>query len=724
MLRTARTAFIASLVLLVLASPAAAADVTVTKLPAAPAVRPGPEALYMKPPRAPQLENTGIWKAAPILISGASAYRRGEFLYQDYIYDDLGAAASASDVDGSYTYPEDPAYAGNAADLVEVRMKPAGNATAFRLTFNSMKDPDLVGTTIALGGEQGTALAWPHGAKATSPAEVFVTVHGSTGDIVDAATGHALRLAPTVSVDRTRRQIEVRVPRAAYDPTNRRAVRVAVAAGLWDNAAGRYRLPASDAPTAFYNAAFRFDEPPNAAPGKGGTSWMDTAQARSLRTGDLSPFYARVDFTKLASRLDDDMNDQHGGVPTRGMMVRLLASRFEPAQGRGNSTGDALGGYECMQPKCTPQFSGQLQPYGLYVPYERPPKDGYGLVLSLHGATNRYTYAMGPAFRWVRLLGERAGGSIVVMPEARGDTYFYHRLPALDPWEAWADAVRHYRVDTSKATMTGVSMGGYGAYKYATTYPDLFSSLFPNVPAASAATTAIAQGAPGLAPAKSDIYDLLPSLRHIPVLSLHAVEDPLVPPSTQVQVDSKLDALGYRYHSLYFQGTHGEYRDAVPGIIDAHLGASPPIDRDPAHVTYALNAFWSEPEFGMSAGHAYWLSGLKLRDKTADPPVGTADVVSSGFGVGDPVPLSAQPGAGVGEGGGVIVETPRTPYTSLRRDWGLAPRTPVADRLTIKTTNLSELTIDVARARVTCNARLDVTSDGPLRVNLAGCGRR
>src|SRR5918992_285464 len=44
--------------------------------------RPGPDVLYTPAPRAPQLENTGPWSADPILISGASSYREGEFVYQ------------------------------------------------------------------------------------------------------------------------------------------------------------------------------------------------------------------------------------------------------------------------------------------------------------------------------------------------------------------------------------------------------------------------------------------------------------------------------------------------------------------------------------------------------------------------------------------------------------------------------------------------------------------
>src|SRR5579862_7148760 len=106
-------------------------------------VRPGPDILYAPPAKSPQLENSGIWKAAPILISGASAYRGGEFLYQDYLYDDRGAGQRA-------LYPkalQDKTH-DNAADFVELRLKPTKDATAIRITYDTLLDPDVVATTI------------------------------------------------------------------------------------------------------------------------------------------------------------------------------------------------------------------------------------------------------------------------------------------------------------------------------------------------------------------------------------------------------------------------------------------------------------------------------------------------------------------------------------------------------------------------------------------------
>src|SRR3954463_2572158 len=90
--------------------------------------RPGPDALYAPPAAAPQLEDTGIWRAKPILVSGATSYRGGEFVYQDYLYDDHGAVGAVDQTgatflgdylfgpsEGTYSYPTDPVYAGNAA---------------------------------------------------------------------------------------------------------------------------------------------------------------------------------------------------------------------------------------------------------------------------------------------------------------------------------------------------------------------------------------------------------------------------------------------------------------------------------------------------------------------------------------------------------------------------------------------------------------------------------
>src|SRR4051812_10793062 len=304
--------------------------------------RPGPDILYAKPPRSPQLENTGPWKAGPILVSGASAYRSGEFLYQDYVYDDRGARGTHDPNDpfdsgeflyapkwGTLTYPTDARFANNAADLVELRVRPLADSTAFRVTVNTLKDSARTAFTVALGSSSSPR-AWPHGAGVKSPAALFLTVHGNHAELIDAATGTPRTPAPTASVDLARRQFDVRVPHTAWNP-GRTKVRMAAGVGLWDPAAGKYLTPqavasdtapggASSSGAALFNMAFRFHEhrnrPASAAANTfvegavgyaaEGSWWRERTQGDVLATGDVSDFSADVDFAKLADRVRDD----------------------------------------------------------------------------------------------------------------------------------------------------------------------------------------------------------------------------------------------------------------------------------------------------------------------------------------------------------------------------------------------------------------------------------
>ena len=251
-----------------------------------PAPRPGPDILYRPArPGAAALKTAASGTRKPILVSGSSAYRDGEFLYQDFLYDDHGAKGTSRDPgdprtagdsfsapNGTYTYPTAPAYANNAADLVELRVKPLANATAFRITLNTMKNPSLVATTIAIG-DLAAAPRFPHGANATAPASKFLTVHGHTPTCCAPPTGirsaRRPRCRSASAAARSRCSSPIRLePRNAHGSPRRRS-----------RAVGRCDRPLSDsrqtradahhpggaaglaAPTAFFNAAFRFHEP-------------------------------------------------------------------------------------------------------------------------------------------------------------------------------------------------------------------------------------------------------------------------------------------------------------------------------------------------------------------------------------------------------------------------------------------------------------------------------
>jgi hypothetical protein len=88
--------------------------------------------------------------------------------------------------------------------------------------------------------------------------------------------------------------------------------------------------------------------------------------------------------------------------------------------------------------------------------------------------------------------------------------------------------------------------------------------------------------------------------------------------------------------------------------------------------------------------------------------------------VGDPTPSGVSSGAGVLTGG----QAPMA-YTSQTQTWGAAPATPIKDKLNISANNVSEVTVNAKRARVTCNAEKNVTSDTgsppPIVVHMVDC---
>jgi hypothetical protein len=65
---------------------------------------------------------------------------------------------------------------------------------------------------------------------------------------------------------------------------------------------------------------------------------------------------------------------------------------------------------------------------------------------------------------------------------------------------------------------------------------------------------------------------------------------------------------------------------------------------------------------------------------------------------------------------------PANPYTREYRHLGPPGPQPAANTLKIVARNIGSVVIDVSRAQVTCDAKLDVSTDGPLSVTLLGCG--
>ena len=229
--------------------------------------RPGPPLLYAPPPTAPELSVQAPFAADPLLVSGTDALRGGEYLYQDYLFDDHGANVSPgpgsqppgtdsfSPSAGDVTYPTAPRFANNAADIVELRVARTTDAVVYRVTLGTVIDDDttVVGIGVNTDAAGAEPVDWPRGAGISSPGlERFITAWGTGGQVTDLSGAPATTALPAgaVTIDQATNQMTIRVPRTTMEPGTA-TWRLVAGAGLFtgDTSAaempGRTRSPGS-----------------------------------------------------------------------------------------------------------------------------------------------------------------------------------------------------------------------------------------------------------------------------------------------------------------------------------------------------------------------------------------------------------------------------------------------------------------------------------------------
>jgi dienelactone hydrolase len=262
---------------------------------------PGPPVLYREPASAPQFENAGPWDAAPLRVSGHDAYVDGEYLFQDFIYDDNGANTSpAGDapnpapashlfgpMSGDLVYPTDAGrgkaakkYVNNAADLLEFRARLTDDGRVhYRFTLTTMREPDVAAIAVGVDTDPDEAggsrdLGYGLGELGIDPDHLLV-IWGTGAELDgDPLPDDAVSVAPE------RNQIDVVLPSELApeaDPSmpavgatpdgrpNRsgdgETWRHHLVTGLWDDAAEGFKQVA-DQPTADQPGGARGQDPP------------------------------------------------------------------------------------------------------------------------------------------------------------------------------------------------------------------------------------------------------------------------------------------------------------------------------------------------------------------------------------------------------------------------------------------------------------------------------
>ncbi len=161
------------------------------------------------------------------------------------------------------------------------------------------------------------------------------------------------------------------------------------------------------------------------------------------------------------------------------------------------------------QRECTVEQTVRLK-YLLFIPqgHASGPDEKWPLILFLHGADER-----GDDLELVKLHG------IAKIVEQQADFPFVAVSPQCPAGTLWWDyhhilkatldqVVAQYAIDTRRIYLTGLSMGGYGAWSLAMTYPGQFAALAP-----------ICGGG---------MPKMVPVLKNVPVWAFHGEQDPAV----------------------------------------------------------------------------------------------------------------------------------------------------------------------------------------------------
>ena len=685
----------------------------------------------------------GDWVGESTRYGGTAVYSRGEYVYQDYLFDDHGAddgqdaerlaiadplaeaeprtyrvdalaqaagsefgapgpgSISADERYGNASYPDG---VGREADLVEVRVA-SDDRDVFLLARTSAMSVPATGLLLLFDSDPSTG-ATPVGLGSgieTTDGDLAIFVGPSSGIVRDLRGGSEGSLndaggSAAFGPQGFTNAIEVAIPRqlvARDDGT----VRLVAAAGVADQSGAGFRDDTGIGAN-LHNVAFRFDEPVRV--------WMDKRQALELLGGSADDFFTSVDLGRLQSGATETFS------PRAGYYERVFESTTEGLAVEGGT-------------------QGLFQHYGLYLPEGYSPDRSHPATFWLHWRGGKAHSAGGWTPRVFRQLGDEVG-SIVVSPSARGTSTWYLGRGHADFLEVWDDLMASFPVDRDRVYVSGYSMGGFGSYLLGFLYPDRFAAAFPIVGPPTCGAW-LGNGEPlgteeCSSPGQSNevenaekllTFNLVENARHVPYVAFNATNDELVPISGTTRQAARFAELGYRYRQYIFPG----YEHYTFAIMDEWVEGARYISRfvrepSPQRVTYRISPEMEEvvetvqtngQRFDFTFDGAYWVSGLRASNPTG---LGEIDAQSFGHGGRAAMPFPEAGAAALGHS---------TPFTMHGIRWDRGDQIPADNHFTATLTNLAAAELDLARMGLGTAHRLTgrlTVAVGPTELRLRG----
>jgi predicted peptidase len=172
--------------------------------------------------------------------------------------------------------------------------------------------------------------------------------------------------------------------------------------------------------------------------------------------------------------------------------------------------------------------------YQVYVPSKIREQSKLPVILFLHGIGQRgeggFVPAQGGANAMLRSYLEQIP-AIVLLPQCRRGRYWHDPEMERMVVESLQQTVSEFGADEARLYLTGVSMGGFGAWHMASKHTGKFAALVP-----------ICGGSPFVAADR--FTPVARGVGKTPVWVFHGADDPIVPVSESRQMVAALKAVG------------------------------------------------------------------------------------------------------------------------------------------------------------------------------------
>ena len=129
----------------------------------------------------------------------------------------------------------------------------------------------------------------------------------------------------------------------------------------------------------------------------------------------------------------------------------------------------------------TVDVDGVIYRYQVFVPSNWSADREWPVIFFLHGAGERGTDGVSQTDIGLprRLRSEKDFPAVVVMPQCHRGKWWGDSDMEAQAFQALEDAMKEFRGDPKRVYLTGLSMGGYGAWAFGYKYPGKFAAIAP-----------------------------------------------------------------------------------------------------------------------------------------------------------------------------------------------------------------------------------------------------